>query len=182
MLCEEIKRRLDHKSFFLRYCPEAQITAFRLKSRCPIPAHQHSGSGKESLSVDLNRGLYHCFSRAEGGDAIRFFEQMHGVSFARAVSMMAADVGLKRTRTSSLSQKAAPDSDHREQIETKKDATGAPRLSSICAKFLEVCRTEDQTEGENYLVRRGISVAVAGRLNVAYFPRFQLQACDEKDA
>lgn len=170
-LCEEIKERLDHHSFFLRYCPDAQITGSRLKSRCPIPAHGHSGLGKESFSVDLKRGLYHCFSRGDGGgDAIRFYEQMHGVSFARAVSQMAAELGLKRSRMSRLNERASPDAELCASPETI-NSVRAEVLSAICEKFLEVCRAEDQSEGVSYLVRRGISPEVIKALSVTYFPR-----------
>ncbi|MEJ7616886.1 MAG: toprim domain-containing protein [Pyrinomonadaceae bacterium] len=171
LLCEEIKGRLDHHSFFLRYCPDAQITGSRLKSRCPIPAHGHTGLGQESFSVDLRRGLYHCFSRGDGGgDAIRFYEQMHGVSFARAVSQMAAELGLRRSRMSRLSERASPDADLFAAPETV-NSVRAENLSAVCEKFLEVCRAEDQTEGVDYLVQRRISLKVIKALGVTYFPR-----------
>lgn len=164
-LREELKSRLDYHSFFLRYCPEAQITGSRLKSRCPIPAHQHTGSGKESLSVDLQRGLYHCFSRADGGDAIRFYEQMHGVTFAQAVALIAADLNLQRSASGGIANA---------ELKTSSDeaeAICADDLSLVCERFLAVCREENQTEGVNYLVRRGISAEVIARLGVTYFPR-----------
>ena len=84
-LSEEIKSRLDYRSFYLRYCADARTSGSRLQTLCPIPTHSHSGKGHPSLSIDLQRGLFHCFSRDEGGDAIRFYELMRNVSFSQAV-------------------------------------------------------------------------------------------------
>src|SRR5215210_7113680 len=93
-LSDEIKSRLDYRSFYLRYCPEARPTGSRLQTLCPIPTHSHSGKGHPSLSIDLQRGLFHCFSRDEGGDAIRFYELMRGLTFSQAVREMASEAGL----------------------------------------------------------------------------------------
>lgn len=170
-LREEIKNKLDYHQFFLRYCPEAQIIGARLKARCPIPAHQHTGSGKESLSVDLRRGLFHCFSRADGGDAIRFYEQMHDVAFAEAVQQMADELNILHSGSSITSEAARIAAG--EQITHLETANqvGVEQLSPLCEKLLAVCRDEDQSEGVNYLLRRGISGEVINRLGVTYFPR-----------
>src|SRR5437868_10435852 len=48
------------------------------------------------------QGLFNCFSRDEGGDAITFYELMHGVSFAKAVRELARELGdRKSTRLNS---------------------------------------------------------------------------------
>ena len=60
-LRDEIRRAIDYRSFFLRYCPDAKPTGKRLHTFCPIPSHRHTGKGSPSLSVDLTRGLFHCF-------------------------------------------------------------------------------------------------------------------------
>src|ERR687889_1756268 len=104
-LRDEVKRSIDYRAFYLRYCPEARQSGARLQSLCPIPAHAHSGKGHPSLSVDLQQGLFNCFSRDEGGDAFTFYELMHGVSFSRAVEEMARELGLdgeRKGRQSSL--------------------------------------------------------------------------------
>src|SRR5215210_4950151 len=93
-LSEDVKSRLDYRSFYLRYCPDARPSASRLQSLCPIPAHTHSGRGHPSLSVDRQRGLFHCFSRDEGGDAIRFYELMRGLAFSQAVRELAKELGI----------------------------------------------------------------------------------------
>jgi DNA primase catalytic core len=168
-LRDEVKRRLDYRSFYLRYCPEARQSSQRLQSLCPIPAHAHSGKGHPSLSVDLQQGLFNCFSRGEGGDAITFYELMHNVSFARAVRELARDLGIagRKGRASSLATRAAPDPTESEAFEP----LGAERMTAICERFLKICRCEEQTEGVNYLARRGIDARTIRRAGLAYFPR-----------
>ncbi|HWS55251.1 MAG TPA: CHC2 zinc finger domain-containing protein [Pyrinomonadaceae bacterium] len=168
-LRDRIKLFIDYRAFYLRYCPEARQSGARLHALCPIPSHAHSGRGHPSLSIDLQQGLFNCFSRGEGGDCITFYELMHGVSFPRAVSEMARDLGLGRrgVRRPSLAQRAAADAAEAESFEPlDPEATAA-----LCEKFLEVCRGEDQMEGVRYLARRGIDAATVRRAGVTYFPR-----------
>ena len=170
-LRDEIKRRIDYRSFYLRYCPEARASASRLHALCPIPAHAHSGRGHPSLSVDLQHGLFNCFSRGEGGDAITFYELMHNVTFARAVRELARELGVdgRRGRRPSLAARAAPDASGPDADSF--EPLDAEQTAAVCARFLEVCRAEDQLEGVNYLARRGIGAAAMLRAGVTYFPR-----------
>jgi DNA primase len=172
-LRDAIKRAIDYRTFYLRYCPHAHPAGNRLQTLCPIPAHAHSGRGHPSLSVDLTRGLFHCFSRDEGGDAIRFYELMHEVKFGRAVGELARELGLgggrRSSRVRSLAQRAAPDEVSASEHEP--EPLGAERMGAICETFLAACRAEDQTEGLGYLARRGIDAVTVRRAGVVYFPR-----------
>ncbi|MCA1555728.1 MAG: GAF domain-containing protein, partial [Acidobacteria bacterium] len=167
-LRDEIKRVIDYRSFYLRYCPNAHLSGGRLQTLCPIPAHTHSGTGQPSLSIDLTRGLFHCFSRDEGGDAIRFYELMHEVKFSRAVHELARELGLAgwSQRERSLALRAAPD-----EAATEQEPLAQERVNAVCEAFLAACRAEDQAEGFNYLARRGIDGGTARRTGVVYFPR-----------
>jgi DNA primase len=173
-LRDEVKRRIDYRSFYLRYCPEARASGARLQSLCPIPSHAHSGKGHPSLSIDLQHGLFNCFSRDEGGDAITFYELMHGVTFARAVEELARELGLggRRGRRPSLAAASAPDAAETE-VESPEnlEPLDAEQTAAVCSRFLEICRAEDQLEGTAYLARRGIDPATARRAGVTYFPR-----------
>ena len=171
-LRDEVKRLIDYRAFFMRYVSgEVRPAGARFHALCPIPSHEHSGKGSPSLSVDVQRGLFHCFSRGEGGDAFTFYELMHGVSFSAAVRAMARElgVGTNRSHRPSLALRAAPDA------EASEAETFAPldaeRTSEVCEKFLEACRVEDQREGLGYLARRGIDSETARRAGVTYFPR-----------
>jgi DNA primase len=177
-LNEEIKARIDYRSFYQRYCASGAATRTsthtRLQTLCPIPTHAHSGRGSPSLSIDLSRGLFHCFSRDEGGDCIRFYELMHNVSFGRAVRELARELGINQkdsSKTSSLIARSAPDVETPEQPEEEQAALTTDRLSAICEKFLGLCRREQQIEGTSYLARRGIDAETMRRARLAYFPR-----------
>ncbi|HEX8502665.1 MAG TPA: CHC2 zinc finger domain-containing protein [Pyrinomonadaceae bacterium] len=169
-LRDEVKRRIDYRAFYLRYCPEARAAGARLHSLCPIPSHAHSGKGHPSLSIDLQQGLFNCFSREEGGDAITFYELMHGVTFARAVRELARELGVdggRRPPRPSLASASAPDPAGAESFEPP----DPEQTAEVCARFLEVCRAEEQLEGVAYLARRGVGAATARRAGVTYFPR-----------
>jgi DNA primase catalytic core len=168
-LSEEIKSRIDYRSFYLRYCVDARTSGARMQSLCPIPTHSHSGKGHPSLSIDLQRGLFHCFSRDEGGDAIRFYELMRGVSFSQAVREMASELGVGTSVERSLAFRAAPDREAPEQQEA--EPLNVERMTVICERFLEACRHEEQTEGMSYLARRGIDASTMLRAGLTYFPR-----------
>jgi DNA primase len=170
-LRDRIKHVIDYRTFYLRYCPHAHPAGNRLQTLCPIPAHAHSGRGHPSLSVDLARGLFHCFSRDEGGDCIRFYELMHSVKFGRAVRELARELGLagrRRSRAPTLAQRAAPD--ELTASEPELEPLGAERLAAVCETLLAACRAEDQREGLGYLTRRGIDTGTAARAGVVYFP------------
>jgi DNA primase len=169
-LSEEIKASIDYRSFYTRYCHSPmRSSSNRLQSLCPIPHHSHSGRGNPSLSVDLERGLFHCFSRDEGGDCIRFYELMHGVGFVKAVREMAQELGLAESATQSpLIKRAAPDI---EVTEYTYEPVAPDKLADMCEAFLEACRNEEQIEGRNYLARRGIDEKSMRQAGVTYFPR-----------
>jgi DNA primase len=166
-----VKARVEYRAFYARYCQEGRASGSQFHTHCPIPSHAHSGTGSPSLSIDLRRGLFHCFSRDEGGDAIRFYELMHGVSFGQAVRQMARDLGVGSPgrAPASLATRSAPDTDATAQEVL--EPLPAERLSVVCEQFLKICRGEEQTEGVNYLARRGIDAGTMIRAGVAYFPR-----------
>ncbi len=53
--------------------------------RCPL-----HDDNRPSLTLDVDRSLWHCFPCAEGGDGIRLWELVRGVPFAEAVREIAA--------------------------------------------------------------------------------------------
>src|SRR5205085_10972452 len=118
-------------------------------------------------SIDLTRGLFHCFSRDERGDAIRFYELMRGIPFSKAVREMAGELGLTTSAQRSLAFRAAPD---REAPEPQ-EPLSTERMTAICERFLKVCRQEEQMEGRSYLSRRGIDAKTIARAGLVYFPR-----------
>lgn len=167
-LSEAIKAQLDYRAFYARYCHKARGHGARLRALCPIPGHKHSGLGQHSLSLDCRRGLWHCFSRDEGGDAITFYELMHGVSFARAVRELAHEVGLNGHASRPPEESART---LRPAAWEDTETLQPERLAAICEKFLAACLATRQSEGQHYLAQRGIDEATRLRAGIAYFPR-----------
>jgi DNA primase len=170
-LSEEIKRRLDYRSFYLRYCKNARASSTKLQARCALPAHKHSGKGTPSLSVDLGRGLFYCFSCGESGDAIRFYELMNGFSFSRAVFELAKELGLDGKELQTPSSKLCVIKEQTIEEQKTEEPLKRERMIAVCESFLRACRVEEQTEGVNYLERRGISRVAMKRAGIVYFPR-----------
>jgi len=61
-----------------------------LKGLCPF--HEEK---TPSFNVTPARGLWYCFSCAEGGDVIRFVQRIDSLGFAEAVERLAARLGLE---------------------------------------------------------------------------------------
>jgi DNA primase len=163
-----IKSRVDYPRAFLQHFPGARVRNNRIQVICPIPSHGHSGRGNPGLSIDLQRGLFHCFSRNEGGDLIRFYELMNGISFPQAVRRLAEDVGISPLDTS-IEQDLFP------EVHECASAFQSPaelRVAlSVYDSFVRACRREDQSEGIQYLAARGISLRTFVDAGITYFPR-----------
>ena len=152
LLRDEVKRRIDYRAFFLRYLSaDARASGARLHALCPVPAHKHSGKGSPSFSADVRRGLFHCFSRGEGGDVFTFYELMHGATFPQAVRALARELGIdaNNTRQPSLALDAAPDAEA-PGFETL-EPIDPDCMSALCEAFLATCRDEEQLDGLSYL-------------------------------
>ena len=61
-----------------------------LKALCPF--HDEK---TPSFNVTPARGLWYCFSCADGGDVIRFVEKIDNLSFPEAVERLAARAGIE---------------------------------------------------------------------------------------
>jgi DNA primase len=94
---------------------------------------------------------------------------MHAVGFVQAVNEMAGELGLTTSRPeTSLIKRTAPDT---EAAEYQDEPLATDRLAEMCEAFLAACREEEQTEGRNYLARRGIDERSIQCAGVTYFPR-----------
>ncbi len=61
-----------------------------LKGLCPF--HEEK---TPSFNVTPARGLWYCFSCAEGGDVIKFVQRIDSLGFAEAVERLAARIGIE---------------------------------------------------------------------------------------
>ena len=155
-----------HQELYLQFFPGARVVKDRLLVHCPIPSHGHSGRGQASLSIDLNRGLFHCFSRDEGGDVFKFFMLMYGISFGEAARRVHA---LVENQPAPLSGSCTPE-DQRDFPATPGRPFDNKASVEICTRFLALCANENQSEGRKYLIDRGISDAAIDVAGIKYFP------------
>lgn len=85
---KEIKARLDIFSIISRYVTLTKSGA-GFKGKCPF--HKDD---TPSMTVSVEKGLWHCFGCGEGGDVIGFFMKIERLSFIEAVRRLAEEVGM----------------------------------------------------------------------------------------
>jgi DNA primase len=176
-LSKLVSARLNYHLFYLRYLPGAKVVNSRIHTACPIPSHQHTGKGTRALSVDLKRGLFHCFSRDEGGDAFRFYELIHETDFVQAVRSLAVEVGVSfNANDSTVMDGLTRDLEAIVVAEPSRNSD----FVNLFEIFLGLCRKEDQSEGFNYLFCRGINRETIEAARVAYFPRSSYRTVMQK--
>jgi hypothetical protein len=62
------------------------------KWECSCPFHHDPGP---SLSIDVGRGLWHCFGCEAGGDAFTYVQLRYGLDFAAALQYLEDRLGIK---------------------------------------------------------------------------------------
>ncbi len=110
-----------------------------------------------SLSVNDERGFFHCFGCGEGGNAFTFLCRLEGISFPEAVKRLAAKAGV------TLPQ-APDDPQAREQARLY-------RLTSVAKTYFRRCLLDKTgAAAQRYLAERGIPADVAERFHLGYAP------------
>jgi len=85
---KEIKARLDVFSIISRYVALTK-SGSGFKGKCPF--HKDD---TPSMTVSVEKGLWHCFGCGEGGDVIGFVMKIERLSFIEAVRRLAEEVGM----------------------------------------------------------------------------------------
>ncbi|GAB3459849.1 DNA primase [Streptomonospora sediminis] len=127
-----------------------------LKGLCPF--HDEKSP---SFNVTPARGLYYCFGCGEGGDVIRFIQNLEGLSFVEAVESLAQQAGI-RLRYEAGGYTSRSDHGQRQRlIEAHREAQRfyAEQLLSPAAQ-----------EGRRFLSERGFGRADAEHFGVGYAP------------
>ncbi len=127
-----------------------------LKGLCPF--HDEK---TPSFNVTPARGLWYCFSCAEGGDVIKFVERIDNLSFVESVERLAARAGIDLRYEQGGQVPGREHSQRRRLLEAHKAAAEfyAERLS-----------TPDASPGRAFLAERGFALADAERFGVGYAP------------
>ena len=127
-----------------------------LKGLCPF--HDEK---TPSFNVTPARGLWYCFSCAEGGDVIKFVEKIDNLSFVESVERLAARAGIDLRYEQGGQVPGREHSQRRRLLEAHKAAAEfyAERLS-----------TPDAAPGRAFLAGRGFALADAEHFGVGYAP------------
>jgi len=85
---DDIKSRVDIVSLFNQFGVRLTAKGKGFAGKCPW--HEDKDP---SLSVDREKGLYHCFGCGESGDVFALVEKVKGVGFREALKFLKAEAG-----------------------------------------------------------------------------------------
>src|SRR5262252_4868498 len=127
-----------------------------LKGLCPF--HDEK---TPSFNVTPARGLWYCFSCADGGDVIKFVEKIDNLSFPEAVERLGARAGIELRYEQGGHVPGQEQSQRRRLLEAHKAAADfyAERLHTLTAR-----------PAREFLSERGFALADAERFGVGYSP------------
>jgi DNA primase len=128
-----------------------------LKGLCPF--HDEK---TPSFNVTPARGLFYCFSCAEGGDAIKFVQKIDGLSFVEAVERLAGRAGIDLRYEQGGYVPGQEQSQRRRLIDAHRAAAEfyAERLGG-----------SDAAHARAFLAERGFELADIQRFGVGYSPK-----------
>jgi DNA primase len=127
-----------------------------LKGLCPF--HDEK---TPSFNVTPARGLWYCFSCAEGGDVIRFVQRIDNLGFAEAVERLAARIGIELRYEQGGHVPGQEQTLRRRLIEAHRAAAEFYR---------EHLSGPDAVAARDFLSSRGFERADAERFGVGYAP------------
>ena len=127
-----------------------------LKGLCPF--HEEK---TPSFNVTPARGLWYCFSCAEGGDVIAFVRKIDSLSFTEAVERLAARAGIELRYEQGGQVPGQEQSRRRRLIEAHKAAADF---------YVQQFSTAGAATARDFLTSRGFDLAHAERFGVGYAP------------
>jgi DNA primase len=128
-----------------------------LKGLCPF--HEEK---TPSFNVTPARGLFYCFSCAEGGDAIKFVQKIDGLSFVEAVERLARRAGVELRYEQGGYVPGQEQSQRRRLIDAHRAAAEF---------YAERLRGPDADHARKFLNERGFELADTEQFGVGYSPR-----------
>jgi DNA primase len=127
-----------------------------LKALCPF--HDEK---TPSFNVTPARGLWYCFSCADGGDVIKFVEKIDSLSFPEAVEHLAARAGIELRYEQGGQVPGQEHSQRRRLLDAHRDAADF---------FAEQLREPAAGPARAFLAERGFDLADAERFGAGYAP------------
>ena len=149
MAKDEIKASVDIVSLFESFGVHLAQKGKGFSGRCPW----HDDS-TPSLSVDREKGLYHCFGCGEAGDAVALVEKVKGVGFKDALEYLKTQAGgLPRPRSKPPAA-VAKKADAKPAAAAEVDEHPEITLSTVSEHYHK--RFCESREAREYLEKRGI--------------------------
>jgi DNA primase len=127
-----------------------------LKGLCPF--HDEK---TPSFNVTPARGLWYCFSCADGGDVIKFVEKIDNLSFPEAVERLAARAGIELRYEQGGHVPGQEQSQRRRLLEAHKAAADF---------YAERLHGADASPARSFLSERGFELADTERFGAGYAP------------
>ena len=127
-----------------------------LKGLCPF--HDEK---TPSFNVTPARGLWYCFSCSEGGDVIKFVQQIDNLNFAEAVERLAARAGIDLRYEQGGRVPGQEQSQRRRLLQAHRAAADF---------YLKRMDGADAVAARDFLSGRGFELADAARFGVGYAP------------
>jgi DNA primase len=128
-----------------------------LKGLCPF--HDEK---TPSFNVTPARGLFYCFSCAEGGDVIKFVQKIDGLSFVEAVERLAGRAGIELRYEQGGYVPGQEQSQRRRLIDAHRAAAEF---------YAEQLRQPQAEHARKFLSERGFELKDTERFGVGYSPK-----------
>jgi DNA primase len=141
---DEIKGRVDIVALFDSFGVELTAKGKGFAGRCPW----HDDK-EPSLSVDREKGLYHCFGCGESGDVVSLVQKIRGVGFREALEYLKSHSGSAPSNGKRASRRM-------DRASAAMPASGSLRfiLDEVAARYASDLLTHP--EAKEYLASRGL--------------------------
>jgi DNA primase len=164
---EEIKSRVDIVDVFSSFGVKLVSKGKGFTGKCPW--HEDKNP---SLSVDRQKGLYHCFGCGESGDVVSLVEKMKGVGFREALSYLKSHTNLagNNGKTHGVAQRRTPQTSAAVPAESSGAKTDMVFiLDEVAARYASSLQAHP--EARAYLASRGLDLPeLASGFTIGYCP------------
>ena len=170
-----IRQRLDFRQVLAHYQVEgSEKGGGQFQGFCPLPLHAHKGEGGKprspSLSVNLSRGIFHCFGCEAKGNVLEFIVKMEGFNPEigedfRKGALMAERLFLNGGATQSVASSPTPATTAAEAVEIENDDREV-----VVNQPLDFV-LEGLDSAHPYLSERGFSPATIEHFGLGYASR-----------
>ncbi len=164
---EEVRSKSDIAVVIGRYVG-LKASGRTLKGLCPF--HKEK---TPSFHVDPVQGFFHCFGCGKGGDVFTFIQEIEGIGFAEALSMLADECGITLQKVSD--RRSPTGSDHGTGNNGVNHEPGVPskaellRIHEVASNFFYHC-IKPSAIAVSYLKSRGLRPETVRDFRLGFAP------------